>query len=73
MRAMRASVVYVPTGQRANVPKACQILSEGVPIFQFHLPLGIPIFQLLLKRISQFFNFLIFLNICKFQEYLGNS
>ena len=30
-------------------------------------------FSTIFKRIFQFLNFLIMLNICKFQEYLGNS
>ena len=65
--------------KRAIVPKVCQVfnlacqLAKGVPIFQIRLPKDVPIFQLFFKRIFQFFNFSIMLNICKFQEYLGNS
>ena len=65
--------------KRTIVPKVCQVfnlacqLAKGVPIFQIRLPKDVPIFQLFFKRIFQFFNFSIMLNICKFQEYLGNS
>ena len=41
-------------------------------IFQLHQPKGGPIFQLLQKNFG-FFNFSMMLNVCKFQEYLGNS
>ena len=84
--AMRASVVYAPTRQRASVSKACQLLiftcqrvnkPANVPkacqIFQIHLRKDVPIFQVFFKRAFQFFNISISLNICKFQEYLGNS
>ena len=61
---MRASVVYVPTRQRANLPKACQLLTfnkraKAVPIIQFGVPKGAPIFQLFFKRIFdfEFFNY----------------
>ena len=47
--------------------------AKGVPIFQFRLPKGVLFFQLFFKRIFQFLNFLIILNIWKFQECLGNS
>ena len=59
MRAMRAisvSVVYVPTYQHTNMPKACQFFHLGsqgtkaVPIFQ----LGVPTYQ----ETCQFFNYL---------------
>ena len=39
--AIRASVVYVPTCPRANVPKACQLL-----IFTCQRATGVPIFPL---------------------------
>ena len=78
-----ASQLFIFASQRAkkhtNVPKVCQLfnfacqLAEGMPIFQLRLPKGVPIFQLFFKRIFQFFNFLIMLNICKFQEHLGSS
>ena len=78
-----AGQLFIFTSQRAkkhtNVPKVCQLfnfacqLAEGMPIFQLRLPKGVPIFQLFFKIIFQFFNFLIMLNICKFQEYLGSS
>ena len=42
-----------------------------ISIFQYHLPAGVPFFQLFSKKI--FLNFSIMLNICKFQEYLDNS
>ena len=51
---------------RANVPK-------GVLIFRIYLSKGVAIFQLFFKRIFQSLNFSIMLNVCKFQEYLGNS
>ena len=41
-------------------------------IFQLHQPKGGPIFQLFQKNFG-FFNFSMMLNVCKFQEYLGNS
>ena len=62
--AMRASVVYMPMCQRANVP-TCQ--------WRTRVTKGVSIFQLFFKRIFQFLNFSIMLNICKLQEYLGNS
>ena len=105
-RAMRASVVYLPTCQRVSVSKACQLLiftcqspnvpptcqtranyspwranvltckrranysilcanvPEGVSIFWLSLPKGVPVFQLFFKRIFQFLNFSVMLNIC---------
>ena len=80
---MRASVVYVTTCQtranfsflRADVPinvRTCQS-AKGVPFIRLRLPKDIPIFELFFKRIFQFFNFSIMLNICKFQGYLGIS
>ena len=67
----------------ANVPKnmptclRCANFStwraKCVPILQFRLLKGVPIFQLFFKRIFQFFIFSIMLNICKFQDYLANS
>ena len=63
--------------QRANVPKTCQLfnlfanfstwranLPKGVPIFQYRLPNGVPVFQLFFRRIFQFLNFSVMLNIC---------
>ena len=41
-------------------------------IFEIHRQKGATIFRLFFKRIFQFLSFLIMLNICKFQEYLGN-
>ena len=41
-------------------------------IFEIHRQKGATIFQLFFKRIFQFLSFSIMLNICKFQEYLGN-
>ena len=38
-----------------------------------NVPKGVPIFQLFFRRIFQFTNFSIMPDICKFQEYLGNS
>ena len=64
---------------RANLPKVCQLFNlacqraKGVPIFQFRLPKGVLFFQLFFKGIFQFLNFLVILNIWKFQECLGNS
>ena len=61
------------------MPKLCQLFNlacqraKWVPILQIRLPKGVPILQLFLKRTFQFLNFSIMLNICKFQEYLGNS
>ena len=49
-----------------NVPKACQFLN-------FTCQNGITIFQSFFKRIFQFLNFSIMLNISKFQELMGNS
>ena len=73
----------------ANVPKVCQLFNlacqraKSVLIFELRLPKGVPIFQLFFRfSIFEFFNyfsgfqflnFSIMLNICKFQEYLGNS
>ena len=72
---------------RASSQLTCQ-RSKGVPIFKLgvptcqrrlnfsiwpvNLPKGVPIFQLFFKRIFQFLNFSLMLNICKFREYLGN-
>ena len=70
---------YQRASKRSNVPKVCQLFNlvsqhaKGEPIFQLRLPKGVPVFQLFFKRIFQFLNFSIMLNICKFQEYLGNS
>ena len=67
---------------RANVPWCRNRASystwlpnvpQGVPIFQLRLPKGVTVFQLFFKRIFQFLNFSIMLNICKFREYLDNS
>ena len=64
--------------KHANVPQVCQLFSlvcqhaKGEPTFQLRLPKSVPIFQLYFKRIFQFMNFSIMVNICKFQEYLGN-
>ena len=41
-------------------------------IFENNKKKGATIFQLFFKRIFQFLSFSIMLNICKFQEYLGN-
>ena len=63
----------------ANVPKVCQLFNfvcqhaKGEPIFQLRLRKGVLIFRLYFKRIFKFLNFSIMLNICKFQDYLGNS
>ena len=52
----------VPTSHwRANVPNC-------VRNFQLRLLKSVPIFQLFFKRIFQFLNFSIMLNICKFQK-----
>ena len=86
-KSVPTSHFYVPTSQRhinystwhANMPKTCQLfnlacqLTKGIPIFQLCLSKGALIFQLIFKRIFQFLNFSIKLNICKFLEYLGNS
>ena len=75
----RANFSFLRANKRANVPKACQLfnlacqLAKRVVNFQLLLLKGVPIFQLFFKRIFQFLNFSILLNICKFQEYLGNS
>ena len=50
-----------------------QSIYEFAKSHAIHLPKGVPIFQLFLKRIFRFLNLSIMLNICKFQEYLGNS
>ena len=80
MRAMRASGVYVPTCQHANVSKACQ-RAKGVRIIQLGVPMSQrrPNFSTsLTKRRTNFpkdflfLNFSIMLNICKFLEYLSN-
>ena len=52
------------TCQRANVPKTCHFSS-----WHANVPKDVPIFQLFLKGK----NVSIMDNICKFQEYLGNS
>ena len=58
--------------QRANkcakLPKVCQLFNLVCQHAKSE-----PIFQLFFKRIFQFLNFSIMLNICKFKEYLGNS
>ena len=79
MRLIGASVVYLPTCQRVNVPKACQFLifvcqCANVPI-NAKVPKGVPIIQLSeptcqCARGVPIFQFM--LNICKFLEYLGN-
>ena len=51
---------------RVNVPKVALN-------FQLRLPEGVLIFKLIFKRILQFSNFLIMLNISKYQEYLSYS
>ena len=55
-----------------SLTKSFIFLKWGTPIFQLHLLKGVTIFQLLFKRIFQFLNFSIMLNICKLLEYLGN-
>ena len=69
MRAICASVVYVPTCQRAmSVPifqlgvlRRANILTfsanvpKGMSFFQLRLPNGVPIFQLFFKRIMFFY------------------
>ena len=72
MRAIRASVVYLSTYLRVNVPKECQVLiftcqstcqcAKGVPVFQLSVPKsqGVPIFQVgvpVCQRRAIFFNF----------------
>ena len=65
-------VLCVPTCQmrvnisflRANVPKTCHFSN-----WRANVPRGVPIFQLFSKRKNDS----IMVNICKFQEYLGNS
>ena len=70
---------FLRANKRANVLKVCQLFNlvcqhaKGEPIFQLRLPKGVPVFQLFFKIIFRFLNFLIILNICKLQEYLGNS
>ena len=67
-RAIRA---YVPKAcqhfifkcQRGNVSKTCHFSN-----WRANLPKGVPIFQLFFNRK----NVLIMVNLCKFQEYLGN-
>ena len=56
----RANISFL----RANVPKTCHFSN-----WRANVPKGVPIFQLLFKRK----NVSIMVNICKFQEYLGNS
>ena len=84
MRAMHVSVVYVPTCQCDNVPKACQRLSftcrrvnkcgnvltyqKGVNVSTWHAN-----FATFFKIFFQLLSFSIMLDICKFQKYLGNS
>ena len=52
----------IPTSHwRANAPNC-------VRNFQLRLLKSVPIFQLFFKRIFQFFNYSIMLNICKFQK-----
>ena len=62
--------------------KVIIIFQFGMPMCQKHANFLIwgasmtksrPISQLFFKRIFQFFNFSIMLNICTFQEHLGNS
>ena len=78
-RANFSCFTYQRANKRANVPKVCQLFSlvcqpaKGELIFQLYLPKSVPIFQLFFKRIFQFLNFSIMLNVCKFQKYLGNS
>ena len=69
MRAMRACVPkacqhFIFTCERANVPKTCHFSS-----WRANVSKGVPIFQLFFKRK----NASIMVNICKFQEYFGNS
>ena len=56
----RANISFL----RANVPKTCHFSN-----WRTNVPKGVPIFQLFFKRK----NVSIMVNICKFQEYLGNS
>ena len=62
----------VPTCKVVTVIQLGVPMGQGVPVFQLRLPKVVPIFQLFFKRIFQFLNFLIMLNISKFQEYLSN-
>ena len=56
----RANISFL----RANVPKTCHFSN-----WRANVPKGVTIFQLFFKRK----NVSIMVNICKFQEYLGNS
>ena len=69
----RANFSVLRASVPINVPNRQHV--KCVPIFQLRLPESVPICQLVLNLLKIFksLNFSIKLNICKFQEYLGNS
>ena len=58
-------------GLLAHVPTCHK--RDNHSTWRANVPKGVPIFQLFFRRIFQFTNFSIMPDICKFQEYLGNS